>query len=358
MLRFLNQQPLAKVGTALGLSEDAARMCVNRALDRLREMLIQRGVTSTATALAIALGEQGVVAAPAGLAATISTGALAAVSTTATSIQTILQILASTKLKTGIVAIITASAATSIALLSLNNRKLRAEATDLNRQLSGMQQLVEETARLRAGNAGAEGRKDEAAEVARLRSSQEELLRLRGQVAELRRQLLTAASPARQPPETPPVLWRMGERRAPGELRSSGQATPQAALETLLWTAQNQPQSFGDMFRLDPALSDRNRERWQAMAPAAAAALAAQLGKAAKVWVDDARVVDIQSEGESSEPLTVLDLKLEPLPGTLLSRTNLSMAFSNLGTDWVPVMLKDMRAIEPPGSGPDVQYNP
>jgi len=60
------------VGEALGSSEDAARMRVNRALQKLEIILKQRGVTASAAALGAALMAQAVAAAPSGLAASVS----------------------------------------------------------------------------------------------------------------------------------------------------------------------------------------------------------------------------------------------------------------------------------------------
>jgi RNA polymerase sigma factor (sigma-70 family) len=75
--RFFESRPFAEIGAAWSVSEDAARMRVERALVKLRERLARRGVTSTAAALAVALGSQPSVAAPAGLAAAIAATALA-----------------------------------------------------------------------------------------------------------------------------------------------------------------------------------------------------------------------------------------------------------------------------------------
>ena len=76
LMRFFHNQAFAQVGNALGLSEDAARKRVDRALDRLRRLLVKRGITSTAAALGIVLSSQAVSAAPAGLAQTIASTAL------------------------------------------------------------------------------------------------------------------------------------------------------------------------------------------------------------------------------------------------------------------------------------------
>jgi hypothetical protein len=59
----------------LGLHENAARMRVERALERLRNCLTRRGITSSAAGLALLLAKQVVGAAPLGLAASVHPGA-------------------------------------------------------------------------------------------------------------------------------------------------------------------------------------------------------------------------------------------------------------------------------------------
>jgi RNA polymerase sigma factor (sigma-70 family) len=81
MLRFFEQRDFRTVGTALGTNEDAARMRVNRALDKLHSLLKSRGITLSAAALATALTAEAVKAAPVGLATTISTAALSSSAT-------------------------------------------------------------------------------------------------------------------------------------------------------------------------------------------------------------------------------------------------------------------------------------
>ena len=53
VLRFYAQCDLRHVGTALGISEDAAQKRVSRALDKLRDLLVQRGVSLSVAALAV-----------------------------------------------------------------------------------------------------------------------------------------------------------------------------------------------------------------------------------------------------------------------------------------------------------------
>ena len=74
VLRFFEGKPLKEVGQALGASEDAAKMRVNRALEKLREIFVKRGITLPGAALAAAISSNSIQAAPAGLAAAVAAG--------------------------------------------------------------------------------------------------------------------------------------------------------------------------------------------------------------------------------------------------------------------------------------------
>ena len=76
LLRFFDQQPFARIGEQLGLSENAAQKAVDRALEKLQAALARRGVASTSAALGLALSSQAAGAAPASLAAAITGAAL------------------------------------------------------------------------------------------------------------------------------------------------------------------------------------------------------------------------------------------------------------------------------------------
>lgn len=71
LLRFFHQRSFAEIGTALGLSENTARMRTERALEKLRRLLAKRGVRSTGAALGLVLGTTAVQAAPAALLAAV-----------------------------------------------------------------------------------------------------------------------------------------------------------------------------------------------------------------------------------------------------------------------------------------------
>jgi hypothetical protein len=85
LLRYFENQPLAEVGAALGVSEDAARVRVNRALEKLRATLTKSGVTLGVTLIAGAVGTNSVQAAPVGMAVKLSVVAAKGVVTTTAS---------------------------------------------------------------------------------------------------------------------------------------------------------------------------------------------------------------------------------------------------------------------------------
>jgi RNA polymerase sigma factor (sigma-70 family) len=77
MLRFFERRDFRSVGAALGISDDAAQKRVSRALEKLRELLANRGVTLTFALLSSFMAGRAVSAAPAGLAEGVAKIALA-----------------------------------------------------------------------------------------------------------------------------------------------------------------------------------------------------------------------------------------------------------------------------------------
>jgi len=82
LMRFFEERPFSEIGARLRITEDGARLRLDRALDKLSVLLAKRGVTSTAAALSVALAQQTGMAAPAGLGATIASAAAALSGTT------------------------------------------------------------------------------------------------------------------------------------------------------------------------------------------------------------------------------------------------------------------------------------
>jgi protocatechuate 3,4-dioxygenase beta subunit len=67
LLRFFAQKRMREVGQALGISEDAAKMRVSRAIERLREQLALRGMACPVAVLVGFMAERSIEAAPAHL---------------------------------------------------------------------------------------------------------------------------------------------------------------------------------------------------------------------------------------------------------------------------------------------------
>jgi RNA polymerase sigma factor (sigma-70 family) len=106
VLRYFENKDFAEIGTAMGTSENASKMRVSRALEKLRKFFTKRGVSSTAVVIAGAISVNSVHAAPATLANTVTTVAVAkgaaASTSTLTLIKGALKLMAWSKAKTAI----------------------------------------------------------------------------------------------------------------------------------------------------------------------------------------------------------------------------------------------------------------
>jgi RNA polymerase sigma factor (sigma-70 family) len=103
VLRFFQNQDFRAVGRALGVSDDTAQKRVSRALEKLREQLTRRGLTTTAAALSIAISANAVQAAPVGLTLTISAAATMTGGVLATTGATITKTIAMTTLQKALI---------------------------------------------------------------------------------------------------------------------------------------------------------------------------------------------------------------------------------------------------------------
>src|SRR6266404_923477 len=108
LLRFFENKSLAEVGSSFGTGEDAARMRINRALEKLHRYFSRRGISSSTVALAGAISTNSVQAAPVVLLKTISAVAVAKGATAGSSALTLakgaLKLMVWTKAKTAAVA--------------------------------------------------------------------------------------------------------------------------------------------------------------------------------------------------------------------------------------------------------------
>ena len=184
LLRYFENRSLREVGEVLGITDAAAQKRVTRAVERLREFLGKRGVGMSAASLLVLISGNAVHAAPVGLAAAISS-ALAGTVGAATTAAATKAIAMTTLQKTLIIAAIAATAAVGV----YEARR----ASGLQNQVQLLQQqrasLLDQVRQVEPDNETFSNKlvraeRSSAANTERLR----ELLRLRGEVASLRRQ--------------------------------------------------------------------------------------------------------------------------------------------------------------------------
>ena len=121
VLRFFERKNFQEVGAAFGVSENAAKKHVKRALDKLRKCLARRGVLLTTAAISGAIAANAVHAAPAELAISIGTTAAqgsAAAASTLTLAKGAMKLMTWAKIKTaawvGVTGVVAATATTVV----------------------------------------------------------------------------------------------------------------------------------------------------------------------------------------------------------------------------------------------------
>jgi len=133
VLRFFEGRNFKDVGAALGVGEDAAKMRVGRAVEKLRKFFAKRGVSSTTAIIAGAMSAHSVQAAPVSLAKIVTSVAMtkgaAAGGSTLTLSKGALKLMAWTKIKmalaVGAAVILVAGTTVTLALLQPHPPKPR-----------------------------------------------------------------------------------------------------------------------------------------------------------------------------------------------------------------------------------------
>jgi len=200
LLRYFENCALADVGARLGISENAARMRVDRAVEKLRGLLARRGISSAA-GLAAALSANAVQAAPVGLAASVA-GASIAAATTLGGSMFITKLIVMTKIK---LALGTLAAVGGAAVIVMQHQSLA-------QQRQTNQALQDRVAQLEADAAQKPVPAPRPAKT--LPEDQlSELLRLRGEVGALRQQQSNAENMRRQYQATATELDKLREER-------------------------------------------------------------------------------------------------------------------------------------------------
>jgi TonB family protein len=162
LLRYFANRPFGEVGQRLRLSENAARMRVERALGKLHERLARRGITSTSAALAAALSGQAVVAAPAGVAVASTSAAMAAAGGLAGAW---FAFMSTAKLPMALTAALLAAGGAIVAVQSDSSRRAASEMADLARQDEAISSLRSSNDLLAAAAAQVRGLQDEDSRV-------------------------------------------------------------------------------------------------------------------------------------------------------------------------------------------------
>jgi RNA polymerase sigma factor (sigma-70 family) len=331
VLRFMEDRPLREVGARLGLNENAVRMRVDRALDKLRGQLARRGITSTASGLTAALALGVLTPAPAALAGTIASTVLAGGAVAGSSTLTLMKLMSMTTVKVSLIgALVVAGVAvpawqqTRLQRAQSENAQMRARETALRAQGTDLAALRSEAERLRKNGA-------DPAELEQLRQwktqTQPELLRLRGmagvarranaEAEQLRAQLAKQASEGGTNPFTSAMLdyQKQGEARQLETELSSLTArlhlTPeqsQAVHDILLrhaqveYAAMDQQYTTGkvdkeELARLKAEAGDQNAQIQALLSPDQQAAYASyKQEKTAKYarWSASAAMADLQ----------------------------------------------------------------
>jgi RNA polymerase sigma factor (sigma-70 family) len=126
VLRFFDGKDLKQVGAAMGITENAAKTRVSRAVEKLRQFFVKRGIHLSAAVIASAVAARSVQAAPVGLAQSVIAVAVkgtALTTSTSTIIKTTLKIMTWTKLKTGAVVCVAALIAAGTATVAFHSAK-------------------------------------------------------------------------------------------------------------------------------------------------------------------------------------------------------------------------------------------
>jgi len=205
LLRFFEERDFRSVGESLGSNEDAARMRVNRALEKLQSLLKHRGVTTSSAVLAATLSTNAVHAAPIGLVTTISAAAVAGTGIAATATATTTQAIAMTTLQKTLIATTLVAAigvgtyeARQASVLRVLVQTLQQQQAPLKDQL---QQLQRERDAAASQLAALQQENDQ------MRRNVAEIPRLRGEIARLRSEPQTKAISPNEATESAARSW-------------------------------------------------------------------------------------------------------------------------------------------------------
>lgn len=220
LMRFYESLSYPDLGARFGTGDSGARMRVERALDALRDALAQRGITSTAAALATVLTGPAHATVPVELAGAIAS---AVVGATAISIPAlgIGTLMSSSILKSVVCVALIAALGGGLLLEHHDATRLRTENAALKVAARSDQSVDKQESPGVAANPA---------------QSKAELMRLRGEVARLRQQLVEHASSPDTTTATGTSPLKVGGSALPvSQWRNVGNSTPEQAAMTFMW---------------------------------------------------------------------------------------------------------------------------
>ncbi len=218
LLRFFEGRGFAEVGQRLNLSTDAARMRVDRALEKMRTTLARHGVSSTLSALTVALSSQATAAVPAGLDASVTGFAVTGAAEAGAAGLGILGFMSTTKVATALVAV---AVLTGLGTAYVGMNAARAAETELARVREQERTL---NAKMRQGENAL------ATETRRVAAGEEAYARLTTKV-----NALGQASAAESQRDAEPITAELVSRRFKRAQELVKTGDPAEALRELLW---------------------------------------------------------------------------------------------------------------------------
>jgi RNA polymerase sigma factor (sigma-70 family) len=195
LLRFFERKSLSDVGAALGVNEEAARKRVSRSVDRLREYFVSRGVPVSGVGLTATISANAIQAAPAALTPAVISAASISATYSAASATAAAKLIAMTTIQKTLLATTLIAATTCVYQMSEASRA-RNQLRAAQQQESSLTSQIEDLTHQRDELSG------------QLASTKEnnpagpnnELLRLRNEVGQLRTQLAAASRPRQEAP--------------------------------------------------------------------------------------------------------------------------------------------------------------
>ncbi|MGO8763895.1 MAG: RNA polymerase sigma factor [Limisphaerales bacterium] len=157
VLRYFENRSFAEIGAVMGASEDAAKMRVNRALEKLRKLFAKHGILSATATLSETMAGHSMQLAPEMLAATISATVAKGSAVTASTLTLVkgtinLMNYAKLKLATGMaIAILVAGGAATVAILAAGGNATVAISQISSDPHLTPQQIIEKSQNVYAG---------------------------------------------------------------------------------------------------------------------------------------------------------------------------------------------------------------